>query len=417
MQMPFKKPTFPAGLFPQKPELGEDSAEPVESEDTAPAVLLINSLLQRAMEAHATDIHLEPFGQSASIRLRIDGSLVDYGRVDPEHHKSAVARVKVLAKLDIAKHHIAQDGHFVASLPQGEVNVRVSVLPTIHGEKAVLRVLANNVEILHADHFGMSDDIYQRFVPLLRRGNGILYLTGPTGCGKSTTMYLALQRLAEGPVNVTTIEDPVERNLDQVNQIQINPEAGLTFADGLRAVLRQDPDVIMVGETRDLETARTSIHAAMTGHLVLSTLHTNGALESVARLEDMGIQPYDIASAVIGFVAQRLVRRVCPYCGRPVPATAAEQSMLERSIPTVMRGTGCEHCHGTGYLGRVAVHEMVVLDRELRRMILKQEPMDAMMEVARRHQKMRRVWEAAVDLVAEGITTPEEAERVKNGGA
>lgn len=414
MQNPFRKSTFPAVLFPQKTEAGNNPAEAVENEETAPAVLLINGLLQRAIDAHATDIHLEPFDQSATIRLRIDGFLVDYGRVDLEHHKSAVARIKVLSKLDIAKHHIAQDGHFLAKLPQGEVNVRVSVMPTVHGEKAVLRVLADNVEILHPERFGMSEEIYRQFVPLLRRSNGILYLTGPTGCGKSTTMYLALQQLAQQPVNVTTIEDPVERNLEQVNQIQINPEAGLTFADGLRAVLRQDPDVIMVGETRDLETARTSIHAAMTGHLVLSTLHTNGALESVARLEDMGIQPYDIASAVIGFVAQRLVRRVCPYCGKRMPATEAEQSRLGRAIPTVMRGTGCEHCHGTGYLGRVAIHEMAVMDRELRQMILQRESVDVMIESARRRQKMRRLWECAVDLVVGGVTTPEEAERVRN---
>lgn len=403
--------TSPADAPAPQNTAGE-RALPGEGEEAAPAVLLVNSLLQRGMEEGASDIHLEPFQQYASIRIRIDGALVDCGQIDLQHHRSAVTRIKVLAQLDIAKHRIVQDGHFEANLKEGRINVRVSVMPTLYGEKVVLRILADNVEILNREQFGMSDAVYRRFVPLLRRRNGILYLTGPTGSGKSTTMYLALQRVAEGTVNVTTIEDPVERSLERINQVQVNPETGLTFSEGLRAVLRQDPDVIMVGETRDLETAKTSIHAAMTGHLVFSTLHTNGALESVARLEDMGIEPYDIASAVIGFVAQRLVRRVCPHCGREVAPTREEESRFGHGLGRVVRGTGCACCHGTGYLGRIAIHEMAVLDPALRKMILQRKSTDAMIDYACRQQGMRRLWDSAAELVRSGMTTPEEAETV-----
>ena len=289
-----------------------------------------------------------------------------------------------------------------------DVNVRVSILPTVFGEKAVLRLLATNTHIEHADHFGMDDETYKRFRPLLDRPNGIVYLTGPTGSGKTTTLYMVLQEVAQRQVNVSTIEDPVERNLDRINQTQVNNVAGLTFESGLRALLRQDPDVIMVGETRDAETASISVRAAITGHMVFSTLHTNDALSSIVRLEDMGVERYMIANSLAGVVAQRLMRRVCPACARKVPVTEAEAELLGPGIPFVARGTGCPQCNGTGYKGRVAIHEMVVINKALRRMIAEGASIEEMTDAARKTQGMRSLRESAVQLVRDGVTTPEE---------
>ena len=322
-----------------------------EGGDTdAPIIRLLNSLVQRAVTTGASDIHIEPFEGETKVRMRIDGVIIDYVTLQRALHQSLIARIKIMSNLDIAEHRVPQDGHFRARLETGpDVNVRVSILPTVFGEKAVLRLLATNTRIEHADHFGMDDETYKRFRPLLDRPNGIVYLTGPTGSGKTTTLYMVLQEVAQRQVNVSTIEDPVERNLDRINQTQVNNVAGLTFESGLRALLRQDPDVIMVGETRDAETASISVRAAITGHMVFSTLHTNDALSSIVRLEDMGVERYMIANSLAGVVAQRLMRRVCPACARKVPVTEAEAELLGPSIPFVTRGTGCPQCNGTGY--------------------------------------------------------------------
>ena len=314
-----------------------------EGGDTdAPIIRLLNSLVQRAATTGASDIHIEPFEGETKVRMRIDGVIIDYVTLQRALHQSLIARIKIMSNLDIAEHRVPQDGHFRARLETGpDVNVRVSILPTVFGEKAVLRLLATNTHIEHADHFGMDDETYKRFRPLLDRPNGIVYLTGPTGSGKTTTLYMVLQEVAQRQVNVSTIEDPVERNLDRINQTQVNNVAGLTFESGLRALLRQDPDVIMVGETRDAETASISVRAAITGHMVFSTLHTNDALSSIVRLEDMGVERYMIANSLAGVVAQRLMRRVCPACARKVPVTEAEAELLGPSIPFVARGTGC----------------------------------------------------------------------------
>ena len=375
----------------------------------APIIRLLNSLVQRAVTTTASDIHIEPFEGETKVRMRIDGVIIDYVTLQRALHQPLIARIKIMSNLDIAEHRIPQDGHFRARLEAGpDVNVRVSILPTVFGEKAVLRILSSNTYIKNASHFGMNDETYKRFLPLLNRPNGIVYLTGPTGSGKTTTLYMVLQTIAERQVNVSTIEDPVERNLARINQTQVNNIAGLTFESGLRALLRQDPDVIMVGETRDAETASISVRAAITGHMVFSTLHTNDALSSIVRLEDMGVERYMVANSVAGLVAQRLMRRVCPHCAKQMPVTAEERTYLGPDIPFVRRGTGCTQCNGTGYRGRIAIHELVIINRELRELISAGATQAQLTEAARRSQGMTSLREAALQLVREGETTPEE---------
>lgn len=381
----------------------------VAGDDDAPIIRLLNSLVQRASTTGASDIHIEPFEQGTVVRMRVDGVMVKCTDLQRAAHQPLIARIKIMSNLDIAEHRIPQDGHFRARMDNGlDVNVRVSILPTVFGEKAVLRLLASNARIQHAGQFGMDDETFRRFLPLLDRPNGIIYLTGPTGSGKTTTLYMVLESLSQRMVNISTVEDPVERNLQHINQTQVNPIAGLTFESGLRALLRQDPDIIMVGETRDAETASISVRAAITGHMVFSTLHTNDALSSIVRLKDMGVEPYMIANSVVGLVAQRLMRQVCPHCARQVPATDAERTLLGKDVPFVRRGAGCPKCSGTGYRGRIAIHELVVIDKQMRRMIVSGATQEEMTAYARKTQNMRSLRQSAVQLVRDGVTTPEE---------
>lgn len=250
--------------------------------------------------------------------MRIDGMHIDYLTLARTLHSSLIARTKIMSNLDIAEKRLPQDGHFKATIDGVDLNVRVSVIPTIYGEKAVLRYLTSSAAIDHSDQFGMEYENYMKFIGMLNNPHGIIYITGPTGSGKTTTLYMTLEHLSKKSVNISTIEDPVERNIANVNQMQVNAVAGLTFEQGLRALLRQDPDIIMVGETRDSETASISVRAAITGHLVLSTLHTNDAISSIVRLADMGIEPYMAANSLVGIMAQRLMRKVCPHCKKPM---------------------------------------------------------------------------------------------------
>ena len=379
----------------------------------APIVKLLSSLLDRAVSTGASDIHIEPFEGKTRVRMRIDGTIVDYVTLERSVHQPLIARIKIMANLDIAERRLPQDGHFrIRAGQEGHVNIRVSLLPTVFGEKAVLRILAAAGHVDHAEHFGMDDDSYARFLPMLNSPNGIIYLTGPIGSGKSTTLYMVLEYLSRRQVNISTVEDPVEQNVPGINQTQVNPVAGLTFESGLRALLRQDPDIIMVGETRDGETAGISVRAAITGHLVLSTLHTNDAVSSVVRLADMGVDRYLIANSLVGLVAQRLMRKVCPHCAREAAVTPAEQALLGRDIRTVRRGAGCMHCNGTGYRGRVAVHEIVAVDRSIRRMISRGAEAEEIEAYAREHQGMKSLREKGLELVREGVTTPEELLRI-----
>ena len=375
----------------------------------APVVRLLESFLRQAAALRASDIHIEPYETQTLVRMRVDGVIGDYMKLPGEVHQTLIARVKILSGLDIAERRIPQDGHFRFDGEEGGIHIRVSLLPTVFGEKAVLRLLAASGQVEdHVERFGMNEAVYRRFAPLLSVPNGILYVTGPTGSGKSTTLYMILEHLSKGAVNIATIEDPVERNLFRVNQTQVGPN--LSFEKGLRAILRQDPDIIMVGETRDAETAEISVRSAITGHMVLSTLHTNDAVSTILRLRDMGIEPYLIANSLMGVVAQRLLRKTCPHCGREMAAAGEELAFW--GSPVVRRGQGCLHCGGTGYRGRIAIHELLVVDRTLRRMIAQGADLEAMEEHARGVQGMRTLQEQAADLVRLGVTTPEEAARV-----
>lgn len=395
-----------------------EEMEVEEGEDDTPIINLLNSLIQRAYSTNASDIHIEPFEDKTSVRMRIDGTIVDYVTLKKNVHNSLIARIKILAELDIAERRSPQDGHFKVRQPDGYLNIRVSVIPTVFGEKAVLRLLSNNARIDNGSQFGMLDEDYQKLLLMLRSPHGIIYLTGPTGSGKTTILYLILEELAKRNVNISTIEDPVEKNLPRVNQMQVNLLAGLTFETGLRALLRQDPDIIMVGETRDSETAAISVRAALTGHLVFSTLHTNDAASSAIRLKDMGLEPYLIANSMVGVVAQRLMRKVCTDCSKLEEITPEEERLLGISLsytekPRMIRkACGCPACNHTGYRGRVAVHEILMIDREVRRLITEGAPVEEIKEYAVRNQGMRTLKQAALHYLENGITTVEEVMKV-----
>ena len=344
--------------------------------------------------------------------MRIDGLMVDYATIARSLHPALVARVKIMSGLDIAERRMPQDGNFRSRIEGYDISVRVSVIPTVYGEKIVMRYLTSETVIDKAGHFGMEEEPYRKLQKMLNAPNGIVYITGPTGSGKTTTLYMVLEELAKRPVNISTIEDPVERRLPKVNQMQTNNAAGITFGVGLRALLRQDPDIIMLGETRDAETAEISIRAAITGHLVLSTLHTNDAISSIVRLEDMGIPPYLVANSLVGIVAQRLVRKVCASCAYEVEPTAEESAVIGDGIRRIRKGRGCRICNNTGYKGRVSIHEIVNIDKTLKRMIAKGADADEMEDYVRNEQGMKTLFRSAVELVEKGITTPEEVLRV-----
>ncbi len=391
---------------------GQDEAD---EGDTAPVVRLLNSLLVRGYKANASDIHIEPRKDALMVRMRIDGLLQEFTRLEKKLQMPLTARIKVLAGMDIAEKRLPQDGHFKSVLSGMEMDIRVSTVRSVFGENVVLRFLNTDMTVDREDMLGMDRENYEKVLRILRHSHGLLYITGPTGSGKTTTLYMILRRLVREPVNVMTIEDPVERNIDGANQIQVNSQAGLTFENGLRAVLRQDPDVIMVGETRDTQTARISVRAAITGHLVLSTLHTNDAVGAITRMKDMGVEPFLVTNSLAGVVAQRLVRKICPRCGRSVGVREEEQAVLGERLETVRRGSGCYYCGHTGYKGRIAVHEVFVMDRALREMILAGRPEEEMREYVRKHQQMTTLKENLLGLVRDGVTTVEEFVRLTYG--
>lgn len=399
-------------LAPELTEMGSAAAEELENGDETPVIKLMNSLLLHGYNIGTSDIHIEPLETETRIRLRVDGMLIHYLTLARTLHPSLIARTKILANLDIAEKRLPQDGHFRVRVEGIEMNLRVSVVPTVYGEKAVLRYLNSHAEITHANQFGMNDSNYEKFKQMLQNPNGIIYLTGPTGSGKTTTLYLALEELVKRQVNISTIEDPVERHIHGVSQLQVNQVAGLTFESGLRSLLRQDPDILMVGETRDTETAEISVRSAITGHLVLSTLHTNDAISSIVRLEDMGIEPYLVANSLVGLVAQRLMRLTCPHCKETYSPNEQEIKQLGTDPGTLTRGKGCPACNNTGYHGRIAIHEVVAVDRAIRRMISDKMPIDDIYAYARETQKFTNLIEEAKELVLSGITTTGELTRL-----
>lgn len=392
-------------------EIG-DVIDMEEDGDDTPIINLLNRLIHRAYTTNASDIHIEPFENKITVRMRIDGAIVEYVTLQKSLHASLIARIKILGDMDIAERRLPQDGHFRTKIENEYVNIRVSVIPTVFGEKAVLRLLANNAEIEHPRTFGMEESEYQKLEKMLQSPNGIIYLTGPTGSGKSTTLYMILEEISKRQVNISTIEDPVEKNVPKINQMQVNNQAGLTFETGLRALLRQDPDVIMVGETRDIETASISVRAAITGHLVFSTLHTNDAVSSIARLEDMGLLPYMISGSLVGVIAQRLMRKVCPDCAEEVVPTEEEAAILGKDIHTIKRAKGCPVCNHTGYHGRIAVHEVLYVDKEIRKMIIEQRPAEEIEEYAIQHQGMKTLKQCGLEMVEKGLSTMEEMRKI-----
>ncbi len=389
-----------------------DLGELENVQEEAPIIHLLNSLVERAIKSSASDIHIEPFERETKVRMRIDGVILEYISMQRNVHQPLIARIKIMAGLDIAEKRIPQDGHFRVRTEGGYVNIRVSLMPTVFGEKAVLRLLTSSGEMDYAGQFGMTEESYRRFLPMLESSHGIIYITGPTGSGKSTTLYMILEYLSGRMLNISTIEDPVEKNVPGIIQTQVNPTAGLTFETGLRALLRQDPDVIMVGETRDGETAGISVRAAITGHMVLSTLHTNDAASSIVRLEDMGVETYLAANSLVGIVAQRLLRKVCTNCAQKMETTAQEREFLGEDVKVVKRGRGCAQCNNTGYRGRAAIHEILKVDAGLRRMIGSHATPEEIVAYGRKHQGMRTLKECGIELVKRGVTSPEELLRI-----
>ena len=343
----------------------------LDSEDDAPIIRFINVLLTQALRERASDIHIEVFEGRSSVRYRIDGALRDVLEPPRALHTAIVSRVKVMASLDIAERRLPQDGRITLRLAGRPVDVRVSTLPTGHGERVVLRLLDKQAGRLEFSHLGMSEHARQRVDELIHQPHGIVLVTGPTGSGKTTTLYAALSRLDATRLNIMTVEDPIEYDLDGIGQTQVNPGIEMTFARALRAILRQDPDVVMIGEIRDLETARIAVQASLTGHLVLATLHTNDAVGAVTRLIDMGIEPFLLSSSLLGVLAQRLVRRLCPHCKKPGEPTPSERELLPREWGNrpVYTAVGCAQCQQTGYRGRTGIYELMVVDDFARRYI------------------------------------------------
>ena len=348
------------------------TADLLDSQNDAPIIRLINGIIAEAVKLKASDIHVEPFEKMLSIRLRVDGVLREILSLPARTTPALVSRIKVMARLDIAEKRVPQDGRISLALGAKTVDVRVSTLPARFGERVVMRILDKAEARLDLDALGMPPETLRRFKQVLQRPNGVLLVTGPTGSGKTTTLYGALTLLNEPSRNILTVEDPVEYAIDGVGQTQINPKVGMTFATGLRAILRQDPDVVMVGEIRDVETAQIAVQAALTGHLVLSTVHTNSAVGAVTRLRDMGAEPFLLSSTIVGVLAQRLVRRLCPTCKEAHAPDATERRMLGLTIDqnvTIYRPKGCGRCGMTGYEGRMGVYELMVTDEKLRQMI------------------------------------------------
>ena len=360
--------------------VSDDTAKKMDeiesSVNNTPVVKLVNNLVQQAYIRQASDIHIEPFENDVLVRMRIDGDLIEVMRLAPNTLASVISRIKILSGMNIAEKRIPQDGRFDYTNDDFKVDLRVSTIPTMYGEKCVMRLLNTGGEsLLTFEQLGMSRDTIARFDHMLSAPNGIILVTGPTGSGKSTTLYAVLNKLRKPTINITTIEDPVEKQMFGINQVQVNSKAGMTFASGLRALLRQDPDVIMIGEIRDYETAEIAVRASITGHLVLSTLHTNDAVSSIVRLIDMGVPPYLVSASVNAIIAQRLVKRLCPYCKRKRTVSDSDKLLLDDAgIKDVYEPVGCPECNHVGYSGRIAIYEIVEMDHRIRKMISAEPP-------------------------------------------
>ncbi len=405
--------TFESG----QPEETEPDVEQLRVEaDDAPVVRLVNLILLQALEQRATDIHIEPREKTLSIRFRVDGALREVNSPPKRMQSAIISRIKILSDLDIAERRVPQDGRCRIRIGQKDIDIRVSTLPTVYGEKVVMRLLDKTNLFENIEKLGLEPGEQEKFTRAIERPHGMLLVTGPTGSGKTTTLYTALNYINSPDKNIITVEDPVEYELEGINQVQVKPEIGLTFANALRSILRQDPDVIMIGEIRDLETAKIAVQSALTGHLVFSTLHTNDAVSSITRLVNMGVEPYLIVSCLNMVVAQRLIRRICPYCkAEYIPSVKIlkyfEPELGRENGFKYYKGTGCEHCAGTGYRGRMAIYEILQMDSEIAELVTKGASENQLQKKALERGMVTLV-SSGVEKVKQGMTTIEEVLRV-----
>ena len=385
----------------------------LETENDAPIIKLINALLSEAVKLQASDIHIEPFEQDLVVRVRVDGVLRELLRPNRKLAPLLVSRLKVMAKLDIAEKRVPQDGRIALKIGGRPVDVRVSSLPSKHGERIVLRLLDKQAGRLDLTSLGMPASLLDQLKVLLNKPHGILLVTGPTGSGKTTTLYAGLSILNNASRNILTVEDPIEYDIEGIGQTQVNTKVDMSFSKGLRAILRQDPDVVMVGEIRDLETAQIAVQASLTGHLVLSTLHTNTAVGAISRLTDMKVEPFLFASSLLGVLAQRLVRKLCADCKQETEATSADKkrlSITDTETAPIWHAVGCAKCNNTGYSGRTGIYELLTIDEHLREMIHNEEGEPEIVKYIRKDTASMRDY--GYTLVTQGITTLEEVLRV-----
>ena len=394
----------------------DEDAESKDRVESAPIVKLATTIIENSFRADATDIHIEPFKTYTVIRVRVNGDLVELMKVSNVVHNALTTRLKLISGMNIAEKRIPQDGRFTQTVDGTVLDVRVSSLPTVNGEKIVIRILSTgNIALRKITDLGMSDYNYQLFESMIKCPHGVILVTGPTGSGKTTTLYAALGELAKPNVNVITVEDPVEKAIDGINQVQVNAKAGMTFAAALRSILRQDPDIVMIGEMRDSETADIGIRAAITGHLVLSTLHTNDAASTLVRLVDMGVAPYMVATSLIGVIAQRLVKVLCPKCKVQRPSTKEENILMklddvDTPIP-VYEHQGCPECNNTGYRGRTAIHEIIHCSAGISTIVARNGSKEEIEEKAKENGT-RLLRDNVSELVQKGITSMDELVRV-----
>ena len=396
------------GLAPDLNVLDLDDVSMAERVESAPVVKLVNSIIMEAYQQNASDIHIEPEESFTRVRFRIDGDLQVYSQFSNEVHQLITTRIKIISGMNIAEKRIPQDGGLRFRNDLVRFDLRISTLPTAYGEKVVMRLLGADRNISYDLHsLGLSNYTINMIEKALRVPHGILLVTGPTGSGKTTTLYSMLAKLNDPTKAIVTIEDPIERKFESITQVQVNTRAGLTFASGLRSILRQDPDTIMVGEIRDTETAEIAIRAAITGHFVLSTIHTNDALSTVVRLTDMGIEPYLVASSVKCVISQRLVKKICTHCKTQVEVESADNLLLGTNLVHSHVGRGCKHCGNTGYSGRTAVFETILIDGQLEQLISHNASMDELKQYAK-SRNMRMLADEVIDLIKEGTTSVEE---------
>ena len=387
-----------------------------ENINSSPIVMLVKDMIEKAVRQRASDIHIEPMENIIRVRYRIDGALYERARYGVNVLSAIIARIKIIGGMDISEKRKPQDGRITQIVDRVEYDIRVSVLPTVYGEKVVMRLAAKSALNRDKSQLGFKPYELEQFDYILKNPHGIILVTGPTGSGKSTTLYAMIRDLARDEVNIVTLEDPVEYHIPGVSQCQINEKTGMTFANGLRAILRQDPDIISVGEIRDGETAGIAMRSAITGHLVMSTLHTNDAISAVYRLRDIGVEPWLVASALRGVISQRLVRKICPHCKTAYQPSEEELALLgmpEDSQTTFYKGVGCPECHHTGYIGRRAAFEILMVNREVRRLVNDDAAYDELLAAAKKNG-YRNMRDSCRDLVLRGITTAEEAARTIN---